>query len=124
IDAGAVGCNLEDSVPANGSLRETEDQSARIRRSRQSADAAKIHFFINARTDIFLQRPPEQHNEAMVAEAIERARAYAEAGADGLFAPGLADLTLVGQAVPPAQSVFHWQAEPPAPPIADRARSA
>ena len=33
----------------------------------------------------------------MVAEAIERVRAYAEAGADGLFAPGLADITLIAR---------------------------
>ena len=97
IDAGAVGCNLEDSFPANGKLRETADHSDRIRRARQTADAAKIRFFINARTDIFFQRPPEQHDNAMVVEAIERARAYADAGADGLFTPGLADITLIGR---------------------------
>jgi len=97
IDAGAVGCNLEDSFPANGKLRETVDQADRIRRARQTADAAKIRFFINARTDIFFQRPPEQHDNAMVVEAIERARAYADAGADGLFTPGLADITLIGR---------------------------
>lgn len=39
IDAKAVGCNLEDSFPANGRLRETADQAARIRRARQAADA-------------------------------------------------------------------------------------
>jgi methylisocitrate lyase len=83
IDAGAVGCNLEDSFPANGKLRETVDQAARIRRARQMAEAANVRFFINARTDIFFQRPPEQHDDAMVVEAIERARAYAKAGADG-----------------------------------------
>jgi 2-methylisocitrate lyase-like PEP mutase family enzyme len=33
----------------------------------------------------------------MVVEGIERARAYAEAGADGLFAPGLADLKLIAR---------------------------
>jgi methylisocitrate lyase len=97
IDAGAVGCNLEDSFPANGKLRETVDQGDRIRRVRQTADTAGIRFFINARTDIFFQRPPEQHDVAMVVEAIERARAYAEAGADGLFAPGLTDITLIAR---------------------------
>ncbi|HUE21587.1 MAG TPA: isocitrate lyase/phosphoenolpyruvate mutase family protein [Bryobacteraceae bacterium] len=97
IDAGAVGCNLEDSFPANGRLRETRDQGARIRRARQTADAAHIRFFINARTDIFFERPAEQHCDAMVVEGIERARAYAEAGADGLFAPGLADLKLIAR---------------------------
>jgi len=97
IDAGAVGCNLEDSFPANGRLRETVDQAGRIRRARQTADAAGIRFFINARTDIFFQLPPEQHNDAMVIEAIDRAHAYAEAGADGFFAPGLANLALIAR---------------------------
>jgi 2-methylisocitrate lyase-like PEP mutase family enzyme len=95
IGAGAVGCNLEDSFPANGKLREKANQCARIRQARQSADAAGIRFFINARTDVFFQRPPEQHDEDLLAEAVDRARAYAEAGADGLFAPGLAEITLI-----------------------------
>lgn len=99
IDAGAVGCNLEDSFPANGQLRETIDQTHRIRSARQVADAAKIRFFINARTDIFFQQPPEQHNDAMVSAALDRAHAYAEAGADGLFAPGLVDVVLIARLV-------------------------
>ena len=33
----------------------------------------------------------------MIVEAIERARAYAEAGADGVFVPGLADITLIAR---------------------------
>ena len=97
IDAGAVGCNLEDSFPANAKLRPTADQADRIRHARQTADAANIRFFINARTDVFFQRPSEQHDDAMVVEAIEPAREYAEAGADGLFAPGLADIALIAR---------------------------
>jgi 2-methylisocitrate lyase-like PEP mutase family enzyme len=94
IEAGAIGCNLEDSFPANGELREVADQCARIRRLRQVADATGIPFFINARTDVFFQK---QHNDTMIAEVIERARAYAEAGADGIFAPGLAEITLIAR---------------------------
>ncbi len=97
INAGAIGCNLEDSFPVGGKLRETVDQANRIRRARQSADAANIPFFINARTDVFFQRPPEQHDAGMLVEVIERANAYREAGADGLFAPGLADITLIAR---------------------------
>ena len=33
----------------------------------------------------------------MIAEAVERAHAYAEAGADGLFAPGLTNLTVIAR---------------------------
>jgi methylisocitrate lyase len=97
IAAGAVGCNLEDSFPATGRLRTMIDQAARIRRARLTADAANIRLFINARTDIFFQVPADQHNDAMIADAIDRAHAYAEAGADGLFAPGLVDIALIGR---------------------------
>ena len=97
IEAGAVGCNLEDSSPSNGKLRETVNQCERIRSARRTADAATIHFFINARTDVFFQRPPAEHGNAMLEDAIERAHAYAEAGADGIFAPGLIDAKLIAR---------------------------
>ena len=97
IEAGAAGCNLEDSFPVDGKLRDTVGQCDRIRRARQTADALGIPFFINARTDVFFQQPPEQHVATMVVEALERARAYAAAGADGLFAPGLVDITLIAR---------------------------
>ena len=97
IAAGAVGCNLEDSFPANGKLRETIDQAARLRCARQTADAANVPFFINARTDVFFQRPYEQHDDAMIVETIKRTQAYADAGADGIFAPGLVDIALIAR---------------------------
>jgi len=97
IDAGAIGCNLEDSFAASGKLREIVDQVHRIRRARQSADTANIPFFINARTDVFFQRPPAEHDKGMLVEVIERASAYRDAGASGLFVPGLADSTLIAR---------------------------
>src|SRR3981081_2810508 len=51
IDAGAVGCNLEDSFPANGKLRETVDQSARIRHARETAETANARLFSHATED-------------------------------------------------------------------------
>ncbi len=116
IAAGAIGCNIEDSFPEDGRLRETVDQRERIGRARQTSDAAGLRFFINARTDIFFQRSPEHHDDAMVVEAIERARAYANAGADGLFAPGLADLTLIARlanASPLPLNIMVGDATPP-----------
>ncbi len=99
IDAGAVGGNFEDSFPANGKLRDTVDQVARIRRARQMAGGTGVRFFINARTDVFFQRAAEQHDEVMLSDAIARACAYAEAGADGFFAPGLVNITLIERLV-------------------------
>ncbi len=97
IEAGAIGCNLEDSFPESGKLREVSEQTQRIRQVRLVAERAGIHYFINARTDVFFQKPPEQHDESMLSEAIERARAYADAGADGIFAPGLMDTALIAR---------------------------
>jgi 2-methylisocitrate lyase-like PEP mutase family enzyme len=118
-----VGCNLEDSFPANGKLRTIVDQAVRIRRARQTADAANIRFFINARTDIFFQLPPEQHTDAMVSEAIDRGHAYAEAGADGLFAPGLVDIALIGRlakASPLPLNIMVGAATPPGRSLAEQ----
>jgi len=97
IDVGAVGCNLEDSMPANGRLRSPDDQTVRIRSARRAADAARVPFFINARTDVFFQRAVAQHDEPMVSAALERAKRYRDAGADGLFAPGLVDIRLIAR---------------------------
>jgi 2-methylisocitrate lyase-like PEP mutase family enzyme len=96
IEAGAVGCNLEDSFPENGTLRAIDEQVQRIRAARKAADDLKIPYFINARTDVFFQ-PDVKHNDAAVDTALARAKAYADAGADGLFAPGLADEGLIGR---------------------------
>lgn len=99
IEAGAIGCNLEDSFPESGKLRDTAEQAERLRAARRAGAAAGFRYFINARTDVFFQEPAEGDDEAMLAAAIERARAYADAGADGLFAPGLADAALIARLV-------------------------
>lgn len=97
IDAGAVGCNLEDSFPDSGVLRPTDEQAERLRAAR--AAAAGLPFFINARIDVFLKAAPDTHDEAMVDDAIARALAYAQAGASGIFVPGLVDKKLIARLV-------------------------
>jgi methylisocitrate lyase len=99
IEVGAVGCNLEDSTPADGSLRPLAEQVERLSQARKAAETSGIGFFINARTDIFFQKPPQAHDTEMVEQALERARAYAACGADGLFVPGLIDETLIASLV-------------------------
>jgi 2-methylisocitrate lyase-like PEP mutase family enzyme len=97
IESGAIGCNLEDSFPENGRLRDLRDQVARISQARAAADRTNAAYFINARTDVFFQSPPETHSEAMLEEALTRARAYADAGATGVFAPGLSNPDLIAR---------------------------
>jgi 2-methylisocitrate lyase-like PEP mutase family enzyme len=96
VKAGAVGCNLEDSFPETGKLRGLPEQVLRIEAARKAANAVP-EYFINARSDVFFQKPAEAHDVAMIEETLERAHAYAAAGADGLFAPGLVDEALIAK---------------------------
>jgi 2-methylisocitrate lyase-like PEP mutase family enzyme len=95
IAAGAIGINFEDRIIGADDLQTIADQSARIKAAREAADEASIPFFINARTDVFLKTYPATHDEGQLEEALQRAAAYAEAGASGLFAPGLRDPDLI-----------------------------
>ena len=95
IAAGAIGINFEDRIVGADGLQTIEDQSARIKAIREAADETSIPLFINARTDVFLKTYPAKHNESELEEALRRAAAYAEAGASGLFAPGLRDPELI-----------------------------
>jgi 2-methylisocitrate lyase-like PEP mutase family enzyme len=113
---GAIGCNFEDQVVGGEGLHEMAVQAERIAAARAAVGA---DFFINARTDIFLKS--RDHDEAKVDAALERARAYAEAGASGFFAPGLADLALLEKlcaASPLPVNFMAWPGTPPAAAIA------
>jgi 2-methylisocitrate lyase-like PEP mutase family enzyme len=99
IAAGAVGANIEDSFPADGKLRPVAEQATRLAAARSAAGAGGHDFFLNARTDVFFQKPADAHDGTMVAQAIERATAYAAAGADGLFVPGLVNEELIASVV-------------------------
>jgi 2-methylisocitrate lyase-like PEP mutase family enzyme len=97
IEAGSVGCNLEDSVPGTGSLRPMTEQVERIVHARKVADAKHVPYFMNLRCDVFFVNAPAPTNDdERVRVVLERARAYAAAGADGLFVPGLANGRLIG----------------------------
>jgi 2-methylisocitrate lyase-like PEP mutase family enzyme len=83
---GAVGCNFEDQVIGGEGLHPLDLQVKRIAAIRSAVGEA---FFINARTDLFLKA--QNYDDALVDQAIERGKAFAEAGASGFFVPRLAD---------------------------------
>ena len=64
IKAGAIGCNLEDSFPATGELRDVDAAAARLAAARQAADRAGADYFINARTDVSSRRRPTRTTNA------------------------------------------------------------
>lgn len=87
--AGAVGINIEDKDPATRQLFETADAAARIKA------AAASRMWINARADLFILTPKEQHDAALVDAVVKRANAYADAGANSLFVPFIYDAGLI-----------------------------
>jgi 2-methylisocitrate lyase-like PEP mutase family enzyme len=97
IEAGAVGINFEDQIVGEEGLYSIGEQSSRIKGVHSATIRTGIPIFINARTDIFLKADPSQHNEALLKEAIERAKAYAAVGASGFFAPGLRNANYIEQ---------------------------
>jgi 2-methylisocitrate lyase-like PEP mutase family enzyme len=94
LKAGAIGINIEDGLSrGKRQLVSPEQHAAKIKAVREAAQELGIHLFINARTDPFLLKfgSPDQ----CLNEAARRAKAYADAGADGIFVPGLTDLALI-----------------------------
>ena len=91
---GAVGCNFEDQLIGGEGLHSLDLQRRRIAAARGAVGDA---FFINARTDLFLK--VKEHDEALADQAIERGKAFADAGASGFFVPRLGDLRLVERVV-------------------------
>lgn len=86
---GVAGVNIEDGL-AGGALRPVADQARLV------AAMADSGVFVNARTDTYWL-------DVDRAQTADRLRAYVDAGADGVFVPGLAadrDIAEVVAAVP------------------------
>ncbi|KPA20187.1 Methylisocitrate lyase [Shimia sp. SK013] len=96
ISAGAVGLNFEDRVVKGQGLHAIAAQADRVKAVRAAGEQTGIPIVINARTDLFLQSKPEDH-ASHITESLDRAAAYAEAGGDSFFVPGLSDPDLIQQ---------------------------
>ena len=90
VAAGAVGMNLED-VTGNDESSQVELplQVEKIRAIRRVGESLGVPVVLNARTDVYLM--PIGPAETRFERTVERLRAYRDAGADCLFAPGLKD---------------------------------
>jgi len=92
IDVGVVGANLEDQLmPLVQATRAVEAAVA-------AGERAGVPFVLNARTDAFL-KAGDKDPDAVLADAVERGRAYLDAGASTFFAPGRLDEATVTRLV-------------------------
>lgn len=120
IAAGAVGVNIEDSRTPGGPLFDPAQQAARIQAARGAAGAAGLPgLFINTRTDVFLFAIGAA--EARLDDVLARCTAYAQAGADCLFVPGLTDPPVISKLAKACPLPVSVMAGPGAPPVAELA---
>ncbi len=98
IQTGVAGLSIEDSKPGGVGLHELPLAVERIRAARSAIDASGQDVILVARTEGLLS------DAGAVRGAIDRLVAFAEAGADCLYAPGVKnkdDITAMVRAVAP-----------------------
>jgi 2-methylisocitrate lyase-like PEP mutase family enzyme len=83
-DTGAVGFNIEDA--SQKELRGAGEFAKIIEAVANHLAQKNMGMYINARTDAFLLKHPDA-----LAQTVERARLYEQAGAGGIFAPFVHD---------------------------------
>src|SRR6266481_4073035 len=107
IGAGAVGINIEDGEGTPELL------AKKIEKARKAAASAGVSVFINARTDVFLGEIGSP--ESRVGETVKRAACYRDAGADGIFVPGLSEPSAIGAIVAEVKMPVNVMAYPGLP---------
>jgi len=121
-DSGIAGFNLEDAALVQGTpqLADVSFQREKIAAIREYLLAEKLPLVLNARTDVFIlgQEPPEQ----CLQQAVQRANAYRDAGADCLFFPGVSESSLIKTLVEEVHGPINILATATTPPVADLQR--
>ena len=123
--AGAAGCNLEDTDHEADRLREAARQAEWLAAVREAADERGCRLVINARIDVFVfaagHGGAEQPQAELVDDALERARAYAEAGVDCVYPIALWQAEALSAFTSEAPVAVNALRIPPAPPLAELA---
>jgi 2-methylisocitrate lyase-like PEP mutase family enzyme len=117
IDSGVVGINLEDSIKEGGNLRSVAEQCELIATARRTAARVGVHLVINARIDTFLSANFPDKSKALD-EAVVRAAAYLEAGADCVYPIGPGDEATVRALRVRISAPINILASPSAAPLA------
>lgn len=84
IGAGIVGANIEDR------LKPLDESVAQVEAIVRAAEAEGVAFALNARTDAIV-RGGDKPLADKLADAVERGRAFLDAGAKAVFVPGVLD---------------------------------
>ena len=116
IAAGAIGLNLEDVTGDNESSHvEVKLQVEKIGAIREISASLGVPVVLNARTDIYLM--PIGPAETRFDRTVERLRAYRQAGAHCLFAPGVQDRDTIAKLVRALEAPLNILLTPGCPPL-------
>ncbi|MEV6826221.1 isocitrate lyase/phosphoenolpyruvate mutase family protein [Amycolatopsis sp. NPDC051102] len=115
LDAGAVGCNFEDTDHATGGVRPVAEQADRIAALREAAGDGLV---INARVDSFRGVDAKE----ALADGVARAKAYLEAGADCVYPIHLRTPELIAEFVQGTGGAVNAPAWPGSPGLEGLAR--
>jgi 2-methylisocitrate lyase-like PEP mutase family enzyme len=112
VATGVAGLSIEDRI--SGSARQLYDDDvalARIKAARKAIDESGMPVVLTARCEVYLVENPNPFDFA-----IRRLSAFAEAGADCLYAPGVTDPkqieTIVKAVAPRAVNVLAFRPDP------------
>jgi 2-methylisocitrate lyase-like PEP mutase family enzyme len=116
---GAAGCNLEDTDHGSGTLRNANQQADWLRSVREAASRHDSGLVINARVDAFLHVLDKQPQADQLEQALTRANAYIEAGADCVYPIALWERDTLGSFIAEVDGPINILATPRAPSIAE-----
>jgi 2-methylisocitrate lyase-like PEP mutase family enzyme len=118
IAAGIIGMNLEDVTGDHeNSVVDLPLQVEKIRAICETAKSAGVSLVLNARTDVYLM--PIGPEASRFERTVERLRAYRDAGASCLFAPGVYDRDTIAKLVKALEAPLNILANPTLPPMAE-----
>jgi 2-methylisocitrate lyase-like PEP mutase family enzyme len=116
VAAGLAGFSIEDFGPGQDDpIYEKELAVERVAAAADAAHAGPAHVVLTARCENFLHGRPD------LEDTIERLRAYQEAGADVLFAPGVSSADQIRALVSAVERPVNVLALPGTPPVAELA---
>jgi 2-methylisocitrate lyase-like PEP mutase family enzyme len=122
---GAAGCNLEDTDYTAGRLRDPDRHAEWLSAVRTAATEADYPLVINARIDVFLRgfiggADPGTQKE-LVPEAVRRAHAYSQAGADCVYPIALWEADALREFTSKVSAPINVMLLPQAPSLAELA---
>ena len=118
LEAGAIGMNLEDVTGDDERAQvDLAHQVEKIRGIVETSGSLGLPFVLNARTDVYLM--PIGPAATRFERTVERLRAYRDAGATCLFAPGVSDRETITKLVEALKAPLNILATPACPPISD-----